>query len=206
MNTTKTTDLSEFNADTDVLRAIALHLHNGGDYFIIRDGDAFIVYEGDNTEQIDLYLNHLSENNVSGDDYDFAMYCAENCTEIELLEADDERDGYICLTDDEAETKCAEYIKDSLWAFNADFIIQHSKLPYEAKEMIESFQRDKCEGANDTIEAIIEDVDGFIDAAISADGRGHFMNTYDGHENEQETDVWGLGDNADERFYIYRMN
>lgn len=33
---------------------------------------------------------------------------------------------YKVLTDEEADKAAADYIKDSLWAFNADFILQHT--------------------------------------------------------------------------------
>lgn len=101
---------------------------------------------------------------------------------------------YKVLTDEEANELCRQYIEDSLWAFNASFIISHTELPSEAQEMLESFQEAKSEGANETIKALIEDMDSFVEDAISADGRGHFMNTYDGEENEQGG------------FYIYRTN
>lgn len=101
---------------------------------------------------------------------------------------------YSVLTDEEANEKAAEYIKDSLWAFNAEFIIDHSKLPYEAVEMVKSYQEKKCESANETIETLIEDMDSFVEDAISADGRGHFMSTYDGEEHEEG------------EYFIYRTN
>lgn len=101
-------------------------------------------------------------------------------------------DEYYVLTDDEADDLVKEKILDSVWAFNASFIIDNTELPYEAKEMISSFQADKCEGANDTILAMIKDKDAFCEAAVSADGRGHFLSGYDGNETEHEG------------YYIYR--
>lgn len=101
---------------------------------------------------------------------------------------------YLVLTDAEADKRTEEDIKGSLWAFNADFIIEHSKLPYEALEMVKSFQEAKSEGANETIEALIEDMGEFVAAAIQADGRGHFLSHYDGAENEEGG------------FFIYRTN
>lgn len=101
---------------------------------------------------------------------------------------------YLVLTDSEADKATEEHIKDSLWAFNADFIIDHSKLPYEALEMVQSFQEAKSEGANETIAALIEDMSEFVSDAIAADGRGHFLSGYDGAENEEGG------------FYIYRTN
>ena len=100
---------------------------------------------------------------------------------------------YLVCTDEEATEYAAEYIKESLWAFNPGFIIEHSKLPYAAEEMISSFCGEACEDANATIKALIIDIDEFVDEAISTDGRGHFMNSYDGRESEHN----GL--------YIYRM-
>jgi hypothetical protein len=37
-------------------------------------------------------------------------------------------------------------------------------------------------------------LEGFVEEAVSADGRGHFLSSYDGEENEQDG------------FYIYRIN
>ena len=80
-------------------------------------------------------------------------------------------------------------------------------LPWEACEMISSFCENKCEGANDTIYAMIDrscgGIENFVDAAISVDGRGHFMNSYDG--NEDKVDM--VGENGEpETYYIYRMD
>ena len=59
-------------------------------------------------------------------------------------------------------------------------------------------QSKKCEGANDAILALIKKtdggLDGFVEDAISADGRGHFLSSYDGDENEENG------------FYIYRTS
>src|SRR4051812_27567705 len=53
----------------------------------------------------------------------------------------------------------------------------------------------KCESNNDVIYNTIKKtcgIDTFVEAAISADGRGHFMSSYDGNENEETvTDEFG---------------
>ena len=100
---------------------------------------------------------------------------------------------YMVCTDDEADGRAGDYIKESLWAFNAGFIIDHSELPYESVDMITGFQEAKCEDANTTIATLITDMDEFIEDAMCADGRGHFIGSYDGEENEEDG------------FYIYRM-
>jgi hypothetical protein len=59
-------------------------------------------------------------------------------------------------------------------------------------------QSKKCEGANDSILALIEKtdggLDGFVEEAVSVDGRGHFLSGYDGEECE-------VGE-----FFAYRIN
>ena len=100
---------------------------------------------------------------------------------------------YLVLDDDQANEAVTEYIKESLWAFNADFLAGETGIP---ADMFTAAQ-DKCEGANDAFLQIVEQscgLDEFVDDAVSADGRGHFMSHYDGEENEQ-------GD-----YFIYRTN
>lgn len=65
------------------------------------------------------------------------------------------------------------------------------------EEWLEQEQQ-KAESSNDTIQNLIGDFDAFVDDAISADGRGHFISFYDGEENEEE--VNGTD------YYIYRTN
>jgi hypothetical protein len=104
---------------------------------------------------------------------------------------------YAIGTDDEADEACAEYIKDTAWAFNASFILGECGLPLELEDAIRSFQEKECEGANDALVALIEkcaDFDKFTRHAIAADGRGHFLSSYDGNENEAG------------EFFVYRTN
>ena len=101
---------------------------------------------------------------------------------------------YLVLTDEEADEQVKEDIRESVWAFNASFIIENTDLTYEAEEMITGFQQAKCEGANDTILSMINDFDAFVESAIGANGRGHFLSSYDGNECE-------IG-----QYLIYRIN
>jgi len=103
----------------------------------------------------------------------------------------------VCLDDDEADEVAADRIKDSLWAFNASFLSVKTGLDALVFEALQ----DRCEDSNDAIETIVNGscgLDSFVADAISADGRGHFIGSYDGVENEYST---GSG-----YAYLYRMN
>ena len=97
---------------------------------------------------------------------------------------------YMVLTDEEADDKVAEYIKETVWAFNPDFLARHSGIDREVFEKLQ----ESCETANDAIFKLIKNFDDLVEDAIGTDGRGHFLSGYDGNENEQ-------GD-----FYLYRTN
>lgn len=120
----------------------------------------------------------------------------------ELLEITEEEakqkiedEDYLILTDEEANEKAREYILDSLWAFNADFIIEHcKKLDFVYSKDLQKIQAEQCENCNRLIEALIDDIDEFVEDAIDTDGRGHFISWYDGEEQETE------------HFFVYRMN
>jgi hypothetical protein len=104
-------------------------------------------------------------------------------------------------TDEEAQAAASEAIKSSLWAFNADFIGWHTKngLSTEAEKALKEMQGKLCESANDIVEALIDDLDKFIEDAISSDGRGQFLSPYDSEEYEMK-------DYDGETFYLYRVN
>jgi len=165
-------DLEEVS--TDMMKSLALMQHNGEEYFMV--GGRF--FEGELEEEHEgMSADQISE-----------LYS-------EVQEWVD--DGiYMVLTDDEADEKAEEYILDSAWAFNADFICRHAGLPYEASEMISSYTKEKCEDANDVVLAMI-DIDHFVQDTIRSDGRGHFISYYDGEEHEENV--------FDEWFYIYRI-
>lgn len=105
---------------------------------------------------------------------------------------------YLVLTDSEADECAKEYILESVWSFNKSFLDSHSQAIAEMDNEVFSKIQEMCEGANRTILRLIDDVDHFIDDAIMADGRGHFLASYDNEENEVE-----LGG---EMYFIYRTN
>lgn len=107
---------------------------------------------------------------------------------------------FLVLTDDEADEKVKEEIRQSLWAFNPEFILRHTKAyenttDYEDNAIIDALKEVQsriCESANELVYALINDFDEFCEDAIYVDGRGHFLSYYDGKECES-------GD-----YYIYR--
>lgn len=121
---------------------------------------------------------------------------------------------YLVLSDDEATEKAKEYIKDSVWAFNSSFLAGFCDLPEEVFKALQ----EGCENSNDAVLSLIEksgDFDDFADQAISSDGRGHFLNTYDGEENEHSLDTENMSEEElkdwnengePETYYIYRIN
>ena len=97
---------------------------------------------------------------------------------------------YLVLTDDEADDKVKEHIKETVWAFNPTFLADHSCID---QVVIEKLQ-ESCESANEALLKLIKNFDMFVEDAVRCDGRGHFLAGYDHNENEQ-------GD-----FYLYRTN
>lgn len=98
---------------------------------------------------------------------------------------------YLVLTDEEANEKTQEYIEDSLWAFNAEFILDTCGLNCgsNVSRSLRKIQEDSYEGCNDFIRALVDGtcgIDEFIAQAILADGRGHFLSSYDDEEGEQD--------------------
>ena len=124
----------------------------------------------------------------------------ENDWETNAFDCNNET--YLVLTDKEADEKAQEYILSSLWVFNADFIIEHCSTyedmdTYEFQSAVKSLrkaQENEGENLNPLVKALIEDIGEFVDDAIDADGRGHFIARYDFEENEQG------------EFYIYRVD
>lgn len=120
----------------------------------------------------------------------------------ELVPPYDENDynkDYMVLTDEEADEKAKEYITETLWAFNPGFLADMTDFDIEIFKAIRD--NGKCEDNNDVLFNTIKKtcgIDTFVEAAIQADGRGHFMSSYDGNEYEEEING--------ETFYIYRLN
>ena len=116
----------------------------------------------------------------------------------------DDSTGYIVCTESEADELAYEYIVETLWAFTPSFLAGETGIDIEVFEALAA--NGKCESNNDAIASLIgasqppnhHPLQKFVDAAIGADGRGHFINSYDGSEHEVKV--------GDKTFYIYRMD
>lgn len=106
---------------------------------------------------------------------------------------------YAVGTEEEAQEAVEQNIKDSLCYFNSQWIVDHidTELPVKA---IAAIQAEDTDG-NETLFELISklgDWSYFVKDSILADGRGHFLSSYDGEENEIFFEnTW---------FYIYRIN
>ena len=109
-------------------------------------------------------------------------------------EAINSMDDYSVLTDDEADKAVKGYIEESVCFFNTSFIASHSDVDEEVIKKLQELYED----SNTAIRSLIKDFNHFVDDAICADGRGHFLSSYDGEENEVK-----INDND---YYIYRTN
>ena len=144
--------------------------------------------------------------NQSNDQEDFRVVALSKYLELTKEETEENiryasddtyyfgNEDYMVLTDDEADEKVAEYIKETVWAFNPSFLSCHSGIDEDVFKLLQ----DKCESSNEAILKLIKDFDHFVEDAVRSDGRGHFLSSYDGEENEQE--------HNNETYYIYRTN
>lgn len=140
-------------------------------------------------KQVAAQLMGCEVEDVSEDNYDFCGLKVFSCGHEE----------WAIGLDSDADDAVKHYILDSIWAFRAGFIASHTKVGATTGmiKAIEAMQQN-CESSNEDIKSLIEDIDEFIDDAISADGRGQFLNSYDGNESEIRID--GVF------YYAYRLN
>ena len=139
------------------------------------------------------YIEEISDE-ITPDDVEVLDYDLYGLTLVDIC-----GNEYAIGDDEEADGATLEYIKESVWAFNADFIAGEIG-NYDLKPAIEALI-EECEDGNDGIMALIESfttIEDFAQNAISADGRGHFISSYDGEE--YETEYNGMD------YYIYRVN
>lgn len=138
-----------------------------------------------------------------------------------IIESQTEPGEYaIAFSDKIANESAKQYIEESLWAFNAVFLASETDMSVEIYEALQP----KCEGSNDAILKLVEKTCGlqeFVESAINADGRGHFISSYDSEETcftdmsqEFQAEIRQLLEDGDlecDNFnpsdcYVYRIN
>ena len=141
--------------------------------------------------------------------------------DMPIIESETEPGEYaIAFSDEIADNAAKQYIEESLWAFNADFLATQTDMPVEIYKALQP----QCESSNYAILKLVEKtcgLDSFVESAIAADGRGHFMSSYDSQEKcltdmsqELQEEIRQLLEDGDlecDNFdpsdcYVYRIN
>jgi len=67
-------------------------------------------------------------------------------------------------------------MQDSVWTFRPEFIASHTKAG-ATNGIIKAITalQESCEDCNEDLKSLIENLDNFIEDAVSADGRGMFL-------------------------------
>ena len=99
----------------------------------------------------------------------------------DLIESGD----WSLLDENEAQEQVTDYIKESLWAFNPDFLSGETNIDIEVFNAIQA--NDSCEDNNKAMLKLVESTCGlesFVETALQYCGRGHFISGYDDEEHE----------------------
>jgi hypothetical protein len=182
--------------DIEQCKAIAQAEAMGNDFFVFA-GKVWDISEKEAREYakewaIDkTYINTLTDEQLT-------EWLEDTQTELEY----DHNADYIVYTDIEADEQCTDYIRELLWAFNASFLSNVTGFDISIFKAIQA--NDKCESNNGVILKLVGDnFDDLVSEAISSDGRGNFLNTYDGNEYEFNCFKY-TGNN--EYLFVYRVN
>ena len=184
------------NLNIEQCKAIAQTEAKGAD-FLVHCGKVWDISEGEaKTGALEWIEEKLGERRLS--DEHLLEWLEETQHELEY----DENGDHIVLTDSEADEKAEECIETTLWAFNASFLSEVTGFDVSIFEAIQS--NGKCEDNNKAILQLVGDNIGLlVQEAISLDGRGCFLNKYDGNEGEFNCKDY-TGDN--EYLFVYRIN
>ena len=158
-----------------------------------------------NINELDLMEEHW---NLHKQDYttEIILLAKHLGVSVDDAESHIDDEDYLVLTDKEADDYVHGVIADNVWAFNPSFLAAHTGV---TEDVIEKLQ-EMCEDANDALTSMIKDFDYFLGDAVSCDGRGHWLSSYDGNEHEVCYSSVERDGNAykvkDTHYYIYRRN
>jgi len=108
-------------------------------------------------------------------------------------------EDYLVLTDEEADDMVRDYIDESAGMFTPSFLSEFTGIDEDVFVALQEA------GKYDAIRSMIQDFDAFVEEAVSIDGRGHFLATYDSIEHEVSVSD-GAYDDFYTTYYIYRVN
>ncbi len=105
---------------------------------------------------------------------------------------------YLVYTEIEANNACADFIKETIFLFNSEFILFETGLNYNNKivETFKTMQERQQSNCRDFLLSLIDRTcgfDAFVDSVILKLGRGTLLATLDGKENQEGN------------FFIYRI-
>lgn len=107
---------------------------------------------------------------------------------LPVFEHDGETFAY-AADDDAADAAAKEAARDSLWAFNSEFLSGYipALRNTRARVAFDKMREALCEDASELVAAMLGDnIDRMLQDAIGADGRGHFLASYDSEERDAE--------------------
>lgn len=148
---------TENNLTEEQKKAIALKQHLEESVFIITHDSESYIFEGDETEEWQNFVNDIEGTEEPPIISNFLTYCQNNLTEVEAYE--EYSSDYLVLTDEEA---------DERWDESMDIYIEECILPELPKNLRYYFDSEKWK------------------KDASFDGRGHYLASYDGEEHEEE--------------------
>lgn len=106
-----------------------------------------------------------------------------------------EIDGYeyaVAEDEEEAIKAAEEYIRETVWAFNAEYLLKYSDVPRSdgLVEALTKIQGELCEDSNELFYNLIQkNWDEFIEDAMDEEGLGHLLAPYD-HTEQEISDLW----------------
>ena len=143
----------------------------------------------------ELWIKTLEDTGASTEAIALALHRGKlTASELEDAQHEIDMEDTLVLTDKQADEMVRDYIEEMVWGFTPSFLQSHTGVDADAIEKIQEM----CEGANEPLKAMIKDFDHFVEDAVSCDGRGHFLASYDHEENHVQID--------DIDYYIYRRN
>ena len=143
----------------------------------------------------ELWIKTLEDTGASTEAIALALHRGKlTASELEDAQHEIDMEDTLVLTDKQADEMVRDYIEEMVWGFTPSFLSVHTRVSEEAIKKVQEM----CEGANESITAMIKDFDWFVEDAVRCDGRGHFLASYDHEENHVQID--------DIDYYIYRRN